>query len=500
MKYLALSLAIGLSGVLHAQNVNKAQSNQTSTPCGLDQIYGQYIDPNDHIYSKASLDEVESRSLPLGVPEYFWRINLAADGSVPIVAHILREVSGSIVRYAIPKQRLFNQIDQLNEAFAHSDISFSLQESDIHYIDTSYSGFSFYRSPLSKYPIESKLDHLKALMREHSYRSSEQQNNFGKLNIYFISFEHPTSFCGYSSLPMDFDQGVIINTRQIFSMHDQSEVSQRYFGNAQECIGIEEPHVAMLAHEIGHFFGLLHTHHAEVWAASGLIDLKSREWVRRDGNCDVKGDGLCETPADYDLFEKVDANCDYTGAETDVWGENLKPNTHLFMSYAPAHCKNAFTKSQFLAMEDNLFRFRVFQDPEPESTIDKDINSLPSVNIFPNPVVRGNPIHVVIDFNEFIRNESLNKSVPLHSIVVSDPLGRRVYTSPLVDRDYRPIGNKIYYEIPTRDFEFFGEYWVQIHFQSNGPCWNGMSPYGRSDIDKECKRTVVKPIVVVSLK
>ena len=105
------------------------------------------------------------------------------------------------------------------------------------------------------------------------------------------------------------------------------------------------------AHELGHFFGLDHTHHNE-----------GDELVRRV-NCNQTGDNLCDTPADYDklkydtkkprqknIEEGPDGLCGYTGKRRDREGMLYRPMINNIMSYGPEACRNAFTTGQVREM------------------------------------------------------------------------------------------------------------------------------------------------------
>lgn len=93
-----------------------------------------------------------------------------------------------------------------------------------------------------------------------------------------------------------------------------------------------------LAHELGHFYGLLHTHSLRGGA----------EYVDRS-NCTTAGDGFCDTPADPNLGRSgiVDNSCFYIGREVDPKGDAYQPSVSNLMSYAPPRCSNKFTPEQF---------------------------------------------------------------------------------------------------------------------------------------------------------
>ena len=91
-----------------------------------------------------------------------------------------------------------------------------------------------------------------------------------------------------------------------------------------------------LTHEIGHFYGLLHTHST----ANG------REYV--DGsNCRSAGDRFCDTSADPNLvIPGVMSGCSYVGNYVDPKGDPYTPPVSNFMSYAPSFCQNNFSEEQ----------------------------------------------------------------------------------------------------------------------------------------------------------
>ncbi len=99
------------------------------------------------------------------------------------------------------------------------------------------------------------------------------------------------------------------------------------------------------AHEIGHYFGLYHTH-GKV-NCGGLTD----ELV--DGsNCTTAGDDVCDTPADPGLLGVgcsgyLVSNCVYTGSFTDNNGQPYDPDVSNIMSYAPHSCRNTFSAGQY---------------------------------------------------------------------------------------------------------------------------------------------------------
>ncbi|MEE9348841.1 MAG: zinc-dependent metalloprotease, partial [Flavobacteriaceae bacterium] len=147
------------------------------------------------------------------------------------------------------------------------------------------------------------------------------------INIYYVNtlVLNGSSICGYAHLPLS------------------------YFGNAQPqetnriVMKNSCANSATLAHEIGHYFSLRHTHDT----SQGL------ELVN-GSNCTTAGDGFCDTPADPNLSGNVNNACVYTGTETDTNGDSYSPLTNNIMSYSSNSCKNLFTNEQQSAIVNSL--------------------------------------------------------------------------------------------------------------------------------------------------
>ncbi|WP_417443655.1 PKD domain-containing protein [Joostella sp.] len=95
-----------------------------------------------------------------------------------------------------------------------------------------------------------------------------------------------------------------------------------------------------IVHEMGHFYGLLHTHEN----ADGNDGPETIELV--DGsNCSTAGDKICDTPADPDLTGKM-SGCEYTGTVQDPNGDFYNPDVTNLMSYATRNCRDKFSVEQ----------------------------------------------------------------------------------------------------------------------------------------------------------
>jgi hypothetical protein len=110
-----------------------------------------------------------------------------------------------------------------------------------------------------------------------------------------------------------------------------------------------------IAHEVGHCLGLIHTHET---VGNSSIEVVTRtlaaSCINGQGawqDCNVGGDGLCDTPADFGLSSatvtEIDsANCTVSVDSLDCLGDLYTPNPHYIMSYAPTSCRTIFSGQQ----------------------------------------------------------------------------------------------------------------------------------------------------------
>jgi hypothetical protein len=119
-----------------------------------------------------------------------------------------------------------------------------------------------------------------------------------------------------------------------------------------------------LAHELGHYFGLPHTFFG--WEATEydcgsqtpltvgggvLVEYVSRT-KQRNGrlHCLQSADGLCDTPADYNLGFGWSGGCNYAGCAKDRDEVDLDPSESNYMSYFLG-CLEIFSNDQVAVME-----------------------------------------------------------------------------------------------------------------------------------------------------
>jgi hypothetical protein len=142
---------------------------------------------------------------------------------------------------------------------------------------------------------------------------SATYNNPNAINIYYFNsvMSGSSSACGYTYLPT---------------------TNRNFIAIANSCA----INGSTVIHEVGHFFGLLHTHDTRY----GMED-------PNESNCDSAGDLCCDTPADPGLSDtNVNVNCVYTGTST-YDGRPYNPDTHNYMSYSRKSCRDRFSNEQF---------------------------------------------------------------------------------------------------------------------------------------------------------
>jgi hypothetical protein len=169
------------------------------------------------------------------------------------------------------------------------------------------------------------------------------------LNLYFPNTAKSgnTLVCGYSRYPPSVDLAIV----------------------AAGCA----KNGSTLPHEIGHYFGLMHTH--ETFAGAELVD---------GSNCSFAGDQICDTPADPTLdYSSVSLSCIYTGTVTDGNGVPYTPDVTNIMSYSRKECRFYFSPLQYAVLNGTMQNERSYL----ACTFGVGIKELQQVlfSVFPNP-------------------------------------------------------------------------------------------------------------------
>ncbi|RYY18781.1 MAG: hypothetical protein EOO04_23290, partial [Chitinophagaceae bacterium] len=112
-----------------------------------------------------------------------------------------------------------------------------------------------------------------------------------------------------------------------------------------------------LIHELGHYFGLPHTF------GYPNNDDYIQELVDQS-NCQIAGDGFCDTPADMAGLEDSIRNCQYYGGKNDTNNDVFNPDFTNFMSYGSS-CRTRFSREQEQKMIANYQQVPYFRNVLP---------------------------------------------------------------------------------------------------------------------------------------
>jgi len=195
----------------------------------------------------------------------------------------------------------------------------------------------------------------------------------GVFNIYFVN--DPDGACGWARFPwmLPLDYVVIANS----CATNQST----------------------LVHEIGHYFGLYHTHETAVGdGAEGVTRVSGESCY----NCATGGDLLCDTDADPRL-NRADVTvtsapaCNYSAALADACGVAYTPDATNIMSYSLKACRTVFSPQQNARMEvymnaDRTYLLAACPCELPAAlckNITVNLNSSGNVSISPSDVDNG---------------------------------------------------------------------------------------------------------------
>ena len=156
----------------------------------------------------------------------------------------------------------------------------------------------------------------------------------------------------YEDLLIQNDRPNVINVYYPSSIlvNNDSVCGYAYFPGSSRSIVVVAAACATngvtLAHEIGHYFSLFHTH--------GKTNNGTTDELVDGSNCAFAGDDLCDTPADPNLLGKVSTSCEYIGLDTDANGHSFIPQPGNMMSYSLDQCMKFFTEDQFNRMRYSL--------------------------------------------------------------------------------------------------------------------------------------------------
>jgi hypothetical protein len=296
---------------------------------------------------------------------------------IPYQIHFFRASDGSS---NLTLSEIYQEIDSVNDFYSSSNMVF-VECLAPQIVDDSY-----------YHTFDHDLHHADVLTQFYTQ---------GIVNMYFygsVSY-NSTPVCGYSQYPP----------------------SEDYVMMSGNCA----TNGSTLAHELGHLFGLPHTH-------GGTPDELA------DGsNCATEGDYICDTPADPTLGSSVvDTNCVYTGTATDANGMFYAPDPSNIMSYSRKKCRNYFSPMQYDVINYTYLNERYYltcsvTSDELNNNIEKGFSLAPNpshdfVNIRLNNIAN-NTQFCIMDINGKI-NEVVNLNKNSTIISISDwPSGMYFY-------------------------------------------------------------------------
>lgn len=307
------------------------------------------------------------------------------DSIVPIKFHIIGYNTGS---NAIDSATVFDELALINSFYTNAGIEFE-HCGNIEYInDSEYAIFE-------KYTDEVICD------------ANDVQN---VLNIYFVPYLYKVSngdtiaLCGYAYSTSLTKNRIIMK-------------------NSCSANG------STLAHEIGHYFSLAHTHTTSLGAE--LVN---------GSNCSTAGDRICDTPADPQLSTTVvNTSCIYTGTAQDANNDFYNPEVRNIMSYSRKSCRDIFSPDQYARMNTYLINYRNYLLCP--SFVSVQENNTTEFSIAPNPT----------SSESFL---SIKNYVSGTQLVITDLSGKLIYQGKL------PSQSKI--EV-SQYVKNSGAYFISIH-------------------------------------
>ncbi len=221
------------------------------------------------------------------------RMSSTAINSVPIKVHIIRRDDGSGGFFL---NQLNSALAIMNNFYANAYIEFFLCEG-VNYIDDT-NLFDFETNEQDAMVDAYNVDNV--------------------VNIYFAntvtSSSSGSGLCGYAFFP---------GGPEVILMDNSCAANG-----------------STLSHEMGHFFGLSHTHgNSNSTLTDELVD---------GSNCSTAGDRICDTPADPQLSgSNVSPSCVYTGNAIDANNDFFQPDVNNIMSYSRKPCRTVFSAGQY---------------------------------------------------------------------------------------------------------------------------------------------------------
>lgn len=329
---------------------------------------------------------------------------------IPVKFHIIRDDRG---RGGISLGEIDTQLKNLNKIYTVADISFYRYD-EPNYIDDSYFADDFSRS------------------KEESLLS---KNDVSKVMNVFC-FPKMVGYYGYYS-----------GASGHIYMSKEGMINSSTF-----------------PHEVGHFFGLFHTHgKANRGPTDELVDRNIDNDSNGKRDCEETGDDCCDTPADPDLLTHIklytqDCSPSYYDEVKDPEGNVYRPLVDNLMSYNQhKYCRKNFTKDQIDRIRMYALKKRTkMQAPKEQLTTNrKQISGEIEFHLdngTPMPVSRKIKIHQFKkayytgdEFSFSAKNTSRN---PLYLYIINEgPTGDVIQVYPYYDYEQPLLKSGERYEL-----------------------------------------------------
>jgi hypothetical protein len=310
---------------------------------GLNDLFSQEkkAQPNHtHHNCPMTLEEHEKEAYATSVRAEQAANREILDGTynIPVQFHLLRTSAGT---GGITPEDATWELDQANIKFSWLGVEF-FQCSPARFIDDDNFFFTEFQYDWEDYCGQTTAE----------YQIAGQNNVANVVNIYYVN----TDGWNWSCFPDDRTERC-----KDWLIMDIADTGFAY----------------LLAHELGHYFNLLHTH--QDYEDS---DPDNNEHITRSPgddcyNCAEAGDWLCDTPADNNQWDA----CEWDGSGSDGCSSlDFEPEDMNIMSYS--NCQHNFTSGQHFRMTFCITTSRAYldcpflSDCEPTHTLSSPQNGM----------------------------------------------------------------------------------------------------------------------------
>ncbi|MBA4853856.1 GEVED domain-containing protein [Emticicia sp. BO119] len=258
-----------------------------------------------------------------------------------------------------------------NKELSDSDINELMDTLNLHFIDAK---IQFYLCGGINY-INDDASYKFNTQTENAFCKTQEVTN--AVNLYLVKEFADPNLGGYAYFPNSNKA-----TNRIFCAYK----------NRHDLI------TKILPHEMGHYFGLLHTFQDA--GGGNYSELVTRE---EKANCAYRGDLICDTPADpYGSISFSINNCEFISDITDANGDYYKPQIGNLMSYFRG-CGNFFTPGQISMIKTGLL-IRTIQSTNATEAYSIDCEGVHSTTIIAGDLYlngvrksQGEPIEICLE-------------------------------------------------------------------------------------------------------